>query len=69
METRLSKFLIIVTVIGAIYVAIQSIIWTIQAEFPITVVLYVAAIMALVLLFVGYVAKQVWKDIKRYDGE
>ena len=69
METKLARFLIIITLIGVAYVAVQSIIWTITFDFPVSVVLYVAAIMLLFLVFVGFVAKKVWEDIRRYDGE
>lgn len=69
METKLARFLIIITLIGALYVAVQSVIWTITFDFPVSVVLYVAAIMLLFLVFVGFVAKQIWKDIRKYDGE
>ncbi len=60
METKISRILLIAMVIAALYVAIQSIVWTIQANFPLTTILYVVAFMIVLLVVVVILAKQVW---------
>lgn len=69
MELKVIRNLIIITFIGALYVAVQSVIWTIQAGFPLSVVIYVICVMLIVLIFVGYVAKNIWKDVKENKKE
>lgn len=60
METKLAHFLIIIMIIAALYVAVQSIIWIVMYCFTTSTIVYTSAVMFLLICFVGYIAKKVW---------
>lgn len=60
METKISHSLIKIMIGATLYVAIQSVIWVIKANFPLSAILYVVAIMIIILALVILLAKRLW---------
>lgn len=60
METKLAHSLIKIMVGATLYVVIQSIIWVVKADFPLSAILYVVAIMIIVFIAVILLAKHLW---------